>query len=88
MTDLGYLDGNSAAGLLSELFSVDVTSARGRCAHCGDIAVVARARVYPNDHGLVLRCSICGDVLAKAVEEPGRVCIDLRGLEWLELAVE
>ncbi|WP_158863293.1 DUF6510 family protein [Leifsonia sp. AG29] len=85
---LDYLDGNAAAGLLSEVFAVDVTSARGRCAHCGDEAVVARGRVYPDDHGVVLRCSVCGDVLAVATERAGRLCLDLRGLSWLEFAVE
>ncbi|MFF1877634.1 DUF6510 family protein [Leifsonia sp. NPDC058230] len=88
MNDLNYLDGNVAAGVLSEIFSVDVTSARGMCAHCGDMTVVARARVYPNDHGMVLRCSSCGDVLAMVVEQPGRVSIDLQGMVWLQLAVE
>jgi hypothetical protein len=50
--------------------------------------VVAKARVYPNDHGMILRCSACGDVLAMVVEQPGRVSIDLQGLMWLQLAVE
>lgn len=84
-TELNYLDGNAAAGLLSEVFAGDITSAVGRCASCGDEAVVAAARVYPNDHGLVIRCSVCGDVLLVAVEERERVCVDLRGLRWLEV---
>lgn len=83
----GYLDGNAAAGLLSEVFAVDVTAARGRCAHCGDESVMARAHLYPDDHGVVLRCSVCGDVLARATETNGSVCLDLRGLVWLQLPV-
>lgn len=85
MTDEDFLDGNAAAGLLSEVFAVDITSAIGECAHCGDRAVVALAHVFPSDHGLVVRCSTCGDVLMVAVEERERVCIDLRGLTWLEV---
>jgi phage FluMu protein Com len=88
MTDQDYLDGNAAAGLLSEVFAVDVTAAVGRCAHCGDQAVVARGRVYTDDHGLVLRCNVCGDVLAVASERAGRLCLDMRGLAWLEFPVE
>jgi hypothetical protein len=88
LSDMNYLDGNAAAGVLSEVFAVDVTSARGECAHCGDVTVVAKARVYPNDHGMILRCSACGDVLAMVVEQPGRVSIDLQGMIWLQLAVE
>jgi Family of unknown function (DUF6510) len=30
-----YLDGNAAAGELSNIFAMDVTSAEGQCAHCG-----------------------------------------------------
>ncbi len=88
MTDQDYLDGNAAAGLLSEVFAADITTAVGRCANCGDEAVVARARVYVDEHGLVVRCSVCGDVIAVASERAGRLCLDLRGLAWLEFAVE
>lgn len=83
---LDYLDGNAAAGLLSEVFAVDVTTARGRCAHCGDESVVARARMYPDDHGAVLRCAVCGEVLATVTDRAGRICVDLRGMTWLEFA--
>jgi hypothetical protein len=88
MTDQDYLDGNAAAGMLSEVFAVDVTTALGCCAHCGDESVVARGRVYVDQHGLVMRCSVCGDVLAVASERAGRLCLDLRGLAWLEFPVE
>ncbi len=87
MTDMDYLDGNAAAGLLSEVFSVDVTSAHGKCAHCGDVSVIAQAHLYTDDHGMVLRCRICGDVIARASERAGRLRLDLRGLDWLELEV-
>jgi hypothetical protein len=35
-----------------------------------------------------MRCSVCGDVLAVASERAGRLCLDLRGLAWLEFPVE
>jgi hypothetical protein len=87
VTDSDYLDGNAAAGLLSEVFAVDVTAARGKCAHCGDVSVVAKAHLYTDDHGMVLRCAVCGDVIAMATERSGRLCLDLHGLDWLELEV-
>jgi len=87
VTDMDYLDGNAAAGLLSEVFAVDVTSARGKCAHCGDVSVIAKAHLYTDDHGMVLRCAVCGDVIAMATERSSRLCLDLRGLDWLELEV-
>ncbi|GIT82034.1 hypothetical protein LLS1_37030 [Leifsonia sp. LS1] len=83
----GYLDGNAAAGLLSELFAVDVTAARGRCAHCGDENVVAAGRLYLHGTGMVLRCALCGEVLAQATELEDSVCLDLRGLAWLRVPI-
>lgn len=56
----GHVDGNALAGMLSELFSFDVTLARCRCASCGDVAVIARAMVYGGEQGRVVRCSQWG----------------------------
>lgn len=85
-SDQSYLDGNAAAGLLAEVFAVDATTARGRCASCGDESVLARAHVHPvAGGGLVLCCAVCEGMLARATEAAGRVRIDLRGMVWLEL---
>ena len=32
---MNYLDGNAAAGELSRVFAMDITSAEGQCANCG-----------------------------------------------------
>ena len=79
-----YLDGNAAAGALSEIFAFDVTTARGRCEQCGAVAALATARWYPDSHGLVLRCSLCEGVLLRLVERDDRRWVDLRGLSFLE----
>ncbi len=34
-TNYDYLDGNAAAGELSKVFAVDITTAEGRCGECG-----------------------------------------------------
>lgn len=81
-----YLDGNAAAGILSEIFTFDVTVARGRCEHCGAIAVLAAARWYPDSHGLVLSCSLCDGVLLRLVEHDDRRRLDLRGLSFLDVS--
>ncbi|TFC04534.1 hypothetical protein E3O42_04985 [Cryobacterium adonitolivorans] len=85
MDDLDYLDGNAAAGPLSEFFAIDVVSARGRCAHCGRTDALATARVYPNSHGLLLRCPGCTEILLRLVDAGDRVCLDLQGLSFVEL---
>jgi hypothetical protein len=82
-----YLDGNAAAGELQEIFSVEVTTARGRCAGCGRTAVLADVRLYVQAPGLVARCRGCEGVLFRLVRAPGRAWLDLRGLRYLELAM-
>jgi hypothetical protein len=79
------LDGNALAGPLSEIFAADITMASARCLGCGDVAEVARARVYPDPTGYVVRCSQCDDVLMVVIEEPDSFCLELRGMAWLKV---
>ena len=64
-TNYDYLDGNAAAGELSEVFDVDITTAAGRCAKCGTTKSLAEARLYMRGPGLVARCSACEHVLLR-----------------------
>src|SRR5690606_27127608 len=50
-----HLDGNVLAGALSEIFTADVTTARGRCAGCGRTSPLAQAMVFTDAPGLVAR---------------------------------
>jgi hypothetical protein len=78
-----YLDGNAAAGALRELFAVDVTTARARCAGCGEEAVFAESRLYLDAPGLVARCANCDDVMLRVVRTPTRTYLDLGGMSYL-----
>jgi hypothetical protein len=40
------LDGNAAAGMLSDLFADDLSGARGQCAACGMTAQVGGQHLY------------------------------------------
>jgi hypothetical protein len=80
-----YLDGNAAAGELSNIFAMDVTAAKGQCAHCGAIKRFAEARVYMRCPGLVARCSVCQHVLLRFVKARQRAFLDLRGMTCLIL---
>jgi hypothetical protein len=82
---MDHVDGNALAGPLSEYFRVDVTTAVGRCAGCGDTTQLARAMVYPDEMGLVVRCSHCDDVLMTLVTGPDRSWLDLSGIGNLQL---
>jgi hypothetical protein len=80
------LDGNSVAGLLQEVFAVEMTTAIGTCARCGTPGPVGAVHVY-RGAGIVLRCPHCGNMLAKIVKYNSRVWIDFSGIRTLEVAV-
>ena len=85
MTEPTYLDGNAAAGALSEVFAMDVTAAITRCDRCGQTAVFAESRLYVDAPGLVARCSGCDAVLLRVVSTPNDTYLDLRGLTYLRV---
>jgi hypothetical protein len=75
------LDGNAAAGLLAEVFAVEMTTAEGTCGSCGAINVLAAAQLYAHAPGAVLRCPSCTAMLMCVVLLPdGRAIVDLSGL--------
>ena len=83
---MNYLDGNAAAGELSRIFAMDITSAEGQCANCGAKGRFAEAHLYVQCPGLVARCALCGYVLLRCVNTEQHVFLDLRGMKYLALA--
>jgi hypothetical protein len=79
------LDGNVAAGPLSEVFALEMTTARGRCASCGAEAQLAEARAFVDAPGLVLRCASCDAVLLVLVRARDHYMLSMRGIAHLEL---
>ena len=78
-----YLDGNAAAGELSKIFAMDITGAEGQCAQCGvtkHFCRVAHLHAWPRSCGA---CSVCEQVLLRAVSVHQRVLLDLRGMTYL-----
>ena len=84
--DAGMLDGNAVAGLLQEVFAVEVTTASGTCAACGAVEPVGATHVY-RGAGFVMRCPHCENPLVKIVRSDDRLWIDLSGLRTLEVAI-
>lgn len=82
---MNYLDGNTAAGELSKIFAVDVTSAEGQCANCGTKKRFAEARLYMQGPGVVARCCVCEHVLLRMVNVRQRVFLDIRGMTYMNL---
>jgi hypothetical protein len=86
MMEALMLDGNAAAGMLQELFAVEMTTAVGTCDHCGTAGELGGVRLY-RGAGLVFRCSSCGAVLMTIVTAGSRRWINLRGTRALELHI-
>jgi Zn finger protein HypA/HybF involved in hydrogenase expression len=79
------LDGNAVGGVLAEIFAVEMTAAIGTCAACGAAGAVATLRVYVHAPGIVARCPQCESILMRIVRSNGRMWLDFRGLQSLEL---
>jgi len=82
------LDGNAAGGILGEVFTFEMTTARTACAHCGATGEVGSQMAHMSEIGTVVRCSRCDGVLiriAHQTEGPNRYFLDLRGVEYLQL---
>lgn len=72
-----HLDGNTLAGPLSMLFVPDITMATGRCGTCGRSDLLARAPLYADAPGRVLRCAHCGHPTLRLVSAPDMFWLDL-----------
>lgn len=86
MTGTGrMLDGNAAAGPLAEIFAVELTSATSTCAHCSVASPLGAHHLYADAPGWVLRCPGCTQVVLRLAQTPGRILLDLRGSQLLEI---
>jgi hypothetical protein len=83
-TDL-RLDGNAAAGLLTEVFAAEMTTAIGTCASCGATNVLGAVHVYAQAPGTVLRCPSCTAVLMTIVRARERLVVDLSGTRRVDI---
>jgi hypothetical protein len=73
------LDGNAAAGLLSEVFVPEVTTARATCANCGTIRALGALLVYAHGMGTVMRCPSCDAVVMRVARTRTQLWLDPTG---------
>jgi hypothetical protein len=85
MEENDVLDGNVAAGVLSDVFRADVTTAIVTCAGCGADGPLAVDRVYVSEIGLVIRCPECSAVVLRCAQIRDRLMLDMRGTAKLAL---
>jgi hypothetical protein len=79
LADALRLDGNAAAGILTELFIPDLTSARAMCAGCGAVRPIGALLAYAHGMGIVVRCPDCDRVVLRAARTPTHLWVDMRG---------
>jgi Family of unknown function (DUF6510) len=86
MTENGsdlVLDGNAAAGLLQEIFVVEITTAQIQCAACSTTGAIGSMRLYAAPMGAVLRCTQCDGILMRVVHTPHGRWLEMTGTRCL-----
>jgi len=78
-SDARRVDGNAAAGVLSEIFVPDLTAARAKCAGCGVTRTIGTLLVYAHGMGMVVRCPGCDRVMMRLARTPTHVWLDSTG---------
>jgi uncharacterized Zn finger protein len=79
-----HRDGNAIAGVLEEIFTVDVTTAMRTCQSCGAERAIGSHLLYEGA-GYVLRCPNCGDLAAAIAMVPADYQVSLFGSWSVEL---
>lgn len=79
------LDGNAIAGMLFDVFGVELTDAHCTCDACGAQFHMAETEVYIHAPGTVVRCRRCRATLMVLVSVRGVTCVDLLGVAALEM---
>lgn|SRR2546423_7162854 len=86
LADALRVDGNAAAGILSELFVPDLTAARAKCAGCGVTRTIGALMVYAHGMGTVARCPGCDRVVLRISRTPTHVWLDATGATSIVIA--
>ncbi|HXN77017.1 MAG TPA: DUF6510 family protein [Gemmatimonadaceae bacterium] len=79
LADARRVDGNAAAGIMSELFVPDLTVAHAKCAGCGTTRTIGALLVYAHGMGTVVRCPGCDRVVLRIARTPTHVWLDATG---------
>jgi ribosomal protein S27E len=87
-TGEGRVDGNAVGGMLAMVFGHEMTSAPGRCAHCGTVNEMGAMHVYMRGPGVVVRCPACGEVVLRVVETATAMFLDARGVAFVRIERE
>jgi len=81
------LDGNAAAGLLSEIFCAEPSNAVIICAGCGATAAIGALPVYGLELGAIVRCPHCDTSVLRVGAAGAMLWLDLRGAVSLHVRI-
>jgi hypothetical protein len=73
------LDGNAAAGVLTEVFCNEPSTLVFVCAGCGAVGPVGTLLAYGLEMGAILRCAVCDTAVLRIGAGGRQRWIDLRG---------
>jgi len=79
------LDGNAAAGVLEEIFALEMTAQPAECAGCGRVGALGTLWAFTQAPGLILRCPACTQIMLRIVVTPDAIYLDARGTAALRL---
>ena len=80
------VDGNAVAGVLREVFAVEMTTAIATCDTCGESDAVGALHVF-RGAGIVMCCPHCDNALITIVKDDARVWIRSSGVRTLQVTV-
>ncbi len=79
------LDGNAVAGVLHDIFALEMTASPTECAHCGNVSEIGGLLAFTQAPGAVLRCPVCEHVMLRIAETPDAIYLDARGAAYVRL---
>ena len=81
------LDGNAAAGLLSEIFATEPTVGVSTCAGCGATGLMGALLVYATGMGMVMRCPGCDAVVLRVARTGSQLWLDASGARCIAFTI-
>jgi Family of unknown function (DUF6510) len=80
------LDGNALAGLLREIFSLEMTMARVTCSECSKTGYLGSLPAYVQAPGAVIRCPACDIAMMRVVHDNRHYWLDFRGTRSFQIS--
>ena len=85
--EMTRLDGNAAAGVLTQVFCGEPSSALIVCAGCGTTSAIGALMAYGLELGAILRCPQCDSAVLRLGAAGATLWLDLRGAVSLRVRI-